>query len=122
MNNFLKLFLDLDSFCPGLLCKIAPMKTKNIESQQWWDSLSDGERRLICSVMRMLRGAKRSQILEVARAAVKWERGIGCFIKVRLMSACRTGHQKPCVRITVKPVTSSPSTSRSQSGASPNLD
>jgi len=65
------------------------MKTGNVEPQEWWESLSDGERRLICSLMRMLRGAKRSTIVEVARAAVKWERGLGCFIKVRLM------HERP---------------------------
>ena len=55
--------------------------------QEWWASLSQGERRLIWSVMKLLRGAKRSEVAEVARAAAKWERGIGCFIKVRLMSA-----------------------------------
>lgn len=55
-------------------------------SREWWAKLTLGERRLICGIMGMLRGAKRSQIAEVARAAAKWERGIGCFIKVRLMS------------------------------------
>jgi len=61
--------------------------------QEWWDRLSQGERRLICSVMGLLRGAKRSQLQDVARAAAKWERGLGCFIKVRLMNgASRTGH------------------------------
>ena len=53
--------------------------------------MSNGERRLICSVMKMLRGAKQSEIREVARAAVKWERGIGCFIKVRLMAGDLSG-------------------------------
>lgn len=91
-------------------------------NSEWWESLTSGEQKLICSLMRMLRGAKRSQLADVARAAAKWERGIGCFIKVRLMSACRTGHQKPCVSITVKPVTSSPSASRNQSGVSPSRD
>ena len=61
------------------------MRTRSVEPQEWWRSLSDGERRLICCVMKMLRGAKRSQIRDVARAAVKWERGIGCYIKVRLI-------------------------------------
>jgi hypothetical protein len=65
------------------------MKTTNVEAQQWWSNLSNGERRLICAVMRMLKGAKRSHIKEVARAATKWETGIGCFIKIRLM------HQRP---------------------------
>jgi hypothetical protein len=63
------------------------MKTKQNGPQEWWASLSQGERRLIRSVMGLLRGAKRSQVVEVARAAAKWERGIGCFIKVRLISA-----------------------------------
>jgi len=63
------------------------MKTGSVEPQEWWASLSAGERRLICSVVQMLRGAKRSQLRDVARAAVKWERGLGCFIKVRLMNA-----------------------------------
>ena len=65
------------------------MKTSNVEVQQWWASLSSGERRLICAVMRLLKSARRSQINEVARAAAKWESGIGLFIKVRLM------HQRP---------------------------
>jgi hypothetical protein len=52
----------------------------------WWNSLSPGERKIICSLMRLLRGAKRSQLRDVARAAAEWERGIGCFIKVCLMN------------------------------------
>jgi hypothetical protein len=32
----------------------------------------------------MVRGLKRSEVPQVARAAAKWESGIGCFIKVRL--------------------------------------
>jgi len=61
------------------------MKTTNAEAQNWWSNLSNGERRLICAVMNMLKGAKRSHIKDVARAAAKWETGIGCFIKIRLM-------------------------------------
>ena len=75
---------------------------------EWWESLTPGERKLICSLMRMLRGAKRSQLLDVARAAAKWERGIGCFIKVRLIN-----DRKPRVTISCRSV------SRSQSGAFP---
>ena len=59
--------------------------TNKIEFQELWANLSGGERRLICSIMRMLKSAKRSHIREVARAAAKWEAGIGCFIKVRLI-------------------------------------
>ena len=65
------------------------MKTNHVEFDTLWTGLSCGERRLICALMRMLRGAKRSQIADVARAAAKWESGISCFIKVRLT------HQKP---------------------------
>ena len=60
-----------------------------VRKLQYWESLTAGERNLICCVMRMLRGAKRSHSHDVAGAAIKWERGIGFFIKVRLMSACR---------------------------------
>jgi hypothetical protein len=52
---------------------------------EWWTAVPEGEKTLLHAVGRMLRGAKRSQLQEVARAAAKWERGIGCFIKVRLM-------------------------------------
>jgi hypothetical protein len=37
----------------------------------------------------MLRSARRSRVREVARAAVKWERAIACFIKMRLMNEKR---------------------------------
>ena len=82
--------------------------------------MSNGERRLICSVMKMLRGAKQSEIREVARAAVKWERGIGCFIKVRLMNSFRSGTKprRRCVvdsgwvRIEGKPGPEAPGTGR----------
>jgi hypothetical protein len=58
---------------------------------EWWEALTSGERKLICSLMRMLRGAKRSQLRDVAVAAKKWERGLGCFIKVRLMNGYKPG-------------------------------
>jgi hypothetical protein len=51
----------------------------------WWTAVPKGERALLHAIARMLRSAKRSQLPEVARAAAKWERGIGCFIKVRLI-------------------------------------
>ena len=44
-----------------------------------------GERALLRAIARLLRSAKCSQLPEVARAAAKWERGIGCFVKVRLI-------------------------------------
>ena len=55
------------------------------EIPEWWAVVPQGERTLLHAVARMLRSAKRSQLQEVAHAAAKWERGIGCFIKVRLM-------------------------------------
>ncbi len=78
---------------------------------EWWEALTPGERKLICSLMRMLRGAKRSQWQDVARAAAKWEQGIGFFIKVRLMN-----DRKAHVAISYR------SASRSQSGVSPDRD
>jgi hypothetical protein len=61
--------------------------TKQVQqTQEWWALLSPGERRLIRNLMGLLRGAKRSRMQDVARAAAKWERGIGCFIKVRLIN------------------------------------
>ena len=83
------------------------MQNKMTRPQEWWASLSNGERRLICSLMELLRGAKGSKLQDVANAAAKWERGIGCFIKVRLMNDRKA-------RVTI----SSRSASRSQSGAS----
>lgn len=92
------------------------MKLKNEIGQQaevrrleWWEALTPGEKKLICNLMRMLRGAKHSQIQDVARAAAKWERGIGCFIKVRLMNDRNA-------RVTI----SCRSTSRSLPSVSPN--
>ena len=74
-------------------------REREAEAQAWWRNLSQGERRLICSLMGMLRGAKRSQVVEVARAAAKWERGLGCFIKVRLIHerSSRTGARRRLV-------------------------
>jgi hypothetical protein len=69
------------------------MKAGEMDVRELWAGLSEGERRLIASVMGMLKGARRSQIREVARAAAKWESGIGFFIKVRLM------HEKPARRV-----------------------
>jgi len=89
------------------------MRDETTEPREWWKTLSQGERRLICSLMGLLRGAKRCQVAEVARAAAKWERGIGCFIKVRLMgqaaraTASRSGKRvngQRTVSITVEPV------------------
>ena len=50
----------------------------------WWGTLPAGERSVIRAVAVVLREAKASGSLEMARAAAKWERALGCFIKVRL--------------------------------------
>jgi hypothetical protein len=64
-------------------------KSGVVRKLEWWEVLTPGERKVICSVMRMLRGARRSRLPDVVVAAAKWECGIGNFIKVRLISACR---------------------------------
>ena len=51
----------------------------------WWAMAPVGERRFLGGLARMMRSAKRSKSPDVARAAVKWERALGCFIKVRLI-------------------------------------
>ena len=50
----------------------------------WWVALSAGERSVIREVAKILRQAKKSESPEMARAGAKWERVLGCFIKVRL--------------------------------------
>src|SRR5260221_11017178 len=60
------------------------MKTNNGPNDQWWTSLSSGERDLIRALMRMVQSAKHSEVIEVARAARKWESGLTFFFKVRL--------------------------------------
>ncbi len=58
----------------------------------WWVALPAGERAVIRAVADVLRQAKESASLDMARAGTKWERALGCFIKVRLkgeMGECR---------------------------------
>jgi hypothetical protein len=52
------------------------MKTRNVEPQEWWASLSDRERRLVCSAVVMLRGAKRSRILTRAASPAPASAGV----------------------------------------------
>ena len=59
-------------------------------SPDWWRGLSAGEKAVIRSLIEAMRGLKRSQERQVAQAACKWERGITCFIKLRLMHDGRT--------------------------------
>ena len=51
----------------------------------WWAVAPVGERRFLGGLARMMRSAKRSKLPDVTQAAVKWERALGCFIKVRLI-------------------------------------
>ncbi len=53
---------------------------------EWWAMAPLGERRFLGGLARMMRSARRSKSPDVARAAVKWERALGCFIKVRLIN------------------------------------
>jgi hypothetical protein len=69
-------------------------KAGGADDREWWTRLPGGERALIRAVVWMLRGAKQSQIREVAQAAAKWERGIGFFIKVRLMGEKRRAESR----------------------------
>jgi hypothetical protein len=56
---------------------------------EWWAVAPAGERRFLGGLARMMRSAKGSKSPDVAQAASKWERALGCFIKVRLMGERR---------------------------------
>src|SRR5437764_11374009 len=60
------------------------MNTNIATNDEWWTTLSRGEKDLIRDLIRMVRGAKRSEIIEVSRAARKWESGLCFFFKSRL--------------------------------------
>jgi hypothetical protein len=62
---------------------------KDANADEWWADLTGGEKDFLRALMRMIQGAKHSQVVEVARAAQKWESGLSCFIKARLMHSCR---------------------------------
>ena len=59
------------------------MKTSSGPTDQWWTSLSCGEKEFIRALIRMVQSAKHSEVIEVARAARKWESGLTFFFKVR---------------------------------------
>ncbi len=76
----------------SIAVKSSECRVRNVVSglqPEWWRGVPEGERALIQSLAGLLRSAKRSQVREVAQAARKWERGLGCFIKVRLMNERR---------------------------------
>jgi hypothetical protein len=60
-----------------------------VRSPYWWRILPWGERVFLVGLARMLRAGRESEDQGVARAAAKWERALGCFIKVRLMHEAR---------------------------------
>ena len=102
------------------------MKTNIATNDQWWTTLSGGEKDLIRALMRMVQGAKHSEIVEVSRAARKWESGLSFFFKSRLKNQkSRRIYLHSSVPRAAKPagdnrITSCPSTGRSQPGVSPN--
>lgn len=68
---------------PSQIPDVQTTKTENAD-RQWWTRLPSGEKAVIRAVFRLLGIAKRNQSRDIAQAAVKWERSLGCFIKVRL--------------------------------------
>ncbi len=64
---------------------------------EWWAVAPVGERRFLGSLAGMMRSAKRSKSPDVAQAAVKWERALGCFIRVRLMGERRRSRARMAI-------------------------
>src|ERR1051326_5090129 len=99
------------------------MKTNTATTDLWWTTLSSGEKDFIRDLMRMVRGAKQSQVIEVARAARKWERGLSFFFKVRLKNQrsrrIYLPNTRPTKTVSNSRIISSPSNGHSQQGASP---
>jgi hypothetical protein len=65
-----------------------------IAAPEWWAMAPLGERRFLGGLARMMRSARRSKSPGVAQAAVKWERALGCFIKVRLIGENRRAESR----------------------------
>ena len=93
---------------------------KTTTDHRWWSTLPDGEKELIRALMGMVRGAKRSELLEVSRAARKWERGLCFFFKSRLKNErTRRIYLRPVLRRrTAVPSTSCPSAGHNPPGVS----
>lgn len=102
------------------------MKTNTATNDMWWTTLSTGEKDLIRALMRMVQSAKRSEIVEVSRAARKWESGLYFFFKSRLKNQrTRRIYLHTSVPRATTPagnnrITSCPSNERNQQGVSPN--
>lgn len=56
---------------------------------EWWSAVPEGEKMVLQAIVQMLRAVKTSPRPDTARAASKGERGIRCFIRVRLINARR---------------------------------
>lgn len=83
----------------------------------WWGDVPAAEKAVIRGILGSARGLKQSRLWPVAQAARKWESGIACFIKSRLMGERRrTG--LPGAQVGARP-TASPTCGRSQPGVSP---
>jgi hypothetical protein len=101
------------------------MKMNTATNDLWWTTLSSGEKDLIRALMRLVQGAKHSEIVEVSRAARKWESGLSFFFKSRLKNQrTRRIHLHSTVPRATKPaannrIISSPSNGRSQQGVAP---
>lgn len=83
------------------------------EIPAWWLTVPQSEKDVIRDLVASIRGLKRSKSPQVAQAARKWERGIVCFIRFRLMSASPHGRRA---------ITSTPASSRNPRGVSPARD
>ncbi len=99
------------------------MKTNTVTNDLWWTTLSAGEKDLIRALMRMVQGAKHSEIVEVSRAARKWESGLSFFFKSRLKNQ-RTRRiylhsTRPTKTVSDNRIISSPSNGRSPQGVAP---
>jgi hypothetical protein len=55
------------------------------EVPAWWLAVPQSEKAVIRDVVASIRGLKRSKSPQISQAARKWERGIVCFIRFRLM-------------------------------------
>lgn len=99
------------------------MKTNTATNDQWWTTLSTGEKDLIRALMRMVQGAKHSEIVEVSRAARKWESGLSFFFKSRLKNQrsrrIYLPSSGPTKTVSDNRIISSPSNGRSPQDVSP---
>ncbi len=69
-------------------CGVGNGQCGGLQCPGWWRAVPEEERAVLRSLVRMLQSAKRSRVAGVARAARKWELGLGCFVKVRLLNSC----------------------------------